>query len=78
MEFYPEPRRKEGKNRIHLDVRPGPQEAGGTALACALDLGATRLRHEWGELPWTVLADPGGNEFCLLGTPAGNAFLGKR
>ena len=76
LEFYPEPRRKAGKNRIHLDVRPGPQEDGDTALARALDLGATRLRHEWGELPWTVLADPGGNEFCLLGAPAANDFLG--
>lgn len=68
LEFYPEPAPKTAKNRIHLDVRPdGPQPAG-AALAATLDLGASRVQHSWGDLPWTVLTDPGGNEFCLLGS----------
>jgi hypothetical protein len=32
----------------------------------ALAAGASRLDHDWGELPWTSLTDPSGNEFCLL------------
>ncbi|HET6260123.1 MAG TPA: VOC family protein [Pseudonocardia sp.] len=30
-----------------------------------MGLGATRVSHE-PELPWVVLADPEGNEFCVL------------
>lgn len=66
--------RKQGKNRLHLDLRP---RAGSTAeeeLARLLGLGATRVQvGQPGDAPWTVLADPEGNEFCLLhrGDPAG-------
>lgn len=61
---------KAGKNAVHLDVRVAPADAGGlpynVELTRLLDLGARRLEHDWGELPWTVLLDPSGNEFCLL------------
>src|SRR5690606_2541068 len=30
-----------------------------------LDVGVGRLGHSRGDLPWTVLLDPGDNEFCL-------------
>jgi catechol 2,3-dioxygenase-like lactoylglutathione lyase family enzyme len=62
--FQPVPEGKSGKNRLHLDIAPatGTQEA---EVARLVDLGATRLADEPG-LPWVVLADPEGNEFCVL------------
>lgn len=52
---------------MHLDVRT---EAGDDLDAVAtgiLERGGRALDHDWGELPWRVLVDPSGNEFCLLG-----------
>ena len=57
----PEP--KTGKNRLHLDLTPDDQEAEVERL---LALGARRVDIGQGERPWTVLADPEGNEFCVL------------
>jgi len=52
------------KNRLHLDFRPEDQDA---EVARLLALGA---RHadvgQTGEESWVVLADPEGNEFCVL------------
>jgi predicted enzyme related to lactoylglutathione lyase len=55
------------KNRLHLDLR-----ADGTTtaeeLARLLSLGATHADvGQPADATWTVLADPEGNEFCLLG-----------
>ncbi|MDQ3709376.1 MAG: VOC family protein [Actinomycetota bacterium] len=60
------PERKTVKNRLHLDLRAdgGPTEA---ELERLLALGARRV--DVGQSPdssWVVLADPEGNEFCLL------------
>lgn len=52
------------KNRLHLDFRPADQQAEVDRL---LALGATRVDIGQGEVPWVVLADPEGNEFCVLG-----------
>jgi catechol 2,3-dioxygenase-like lactoylglutathione lyase family enzyme len=62
--FQPVPEAKSGKNRLHLDITPatGTQESEVERL---VGLGATRLADE-PELPWVVLADPEGNEFCVL------------
>lgn len=57
---------KRGKNPMHLDLRTTPGEGYDTVLRDLLDRGATLAGHDWGELPWTVLIDPGGNECCLL------------
>ncbi len=60
------PERKAGKNRLHLDLRA---DGVGTAdeLRRLLDLGARRVDVGQGaEASWIVLADPEGNEFCLL------------
>jgi hypothetical protein len=57
---------KRGKNPVHLDVRVAPGDDYDEQLQRLLDAGAVRLEHDWGELPWTVLIDPGGNECCLL------------
>jgi hypothetical protein len=63
--FVRVPEGKAVKNRLHLDVRPtGPYEE---ELQRLLGLGATRADVGQGSVPWVVLADPEGNEFCLLG-----------
>jgi len=54
----PEP--KTVKNRIHLDVTTADVER----LVAA---GATVLRRPGGDIGWTVLTDPDGNEFCAFG-----------
>ncbi|MGG8407804.1 VOC family protein [Streptomyces sp. 12297] len=52
------------KNRLHLDLAGGPGwEA---EVARLLALGATRVDIGQGDVPWDVLADPEGNEFCVL------------
>ena len=52
--------RKTVKNRVHLDLKGGPEQ-----LDRLLELGAVRTDIGQGEVPWEVLADPEGNEFCL-------------
>ncbi|WP_113697672.1 VOC family protein [Amycolatopsis albispora] len=54
------------KNRIHLDLASSSAAAQKSIVDKALALGATRADIGQGELPWEVLADPGGNEFCVL------------
>jgi hypothetical protein len=56
---------KEAKNRLHLDFRPDDRDAEVVRL---LALGATRADVGQGEPSWVVLADPEGNEFCILGS----------
>ncbi len=58
----PEP--KQVKNRIHLDLRPEDQEA---EVARAETLGAQRVDvGQTDDVTWIVMADPEGNEFCIL------------
>ena len=57
------------KNRIHLDVAPGADDDQDEAVERLLALGAVRVdvgQHDGGPLPWVVLADPEGNELCVL------------
>jgi catechol 2,3-dioxygenase-like lactoylglutathione lyase family enzyme len=63
--FVPVPEPKVGKNRIHLDVNPTgcDQEE---ELGRLFSLGARPADVGQGEQTWVVLADPEGNEFCLL------------
>ena len=62
--FLKVPERKEVKNRLHLDLRPVDQGAEVTRLE---RLGARRVDVGQGEdVTWVVLADPEGNEFCVL------------
>ena len=55
---------KTGKNRLHLDLGGGPDWA--AEVQRLLTLGATRADIGQGDVPWDVLADPEGNEFCVL------------
>ena len=58
------PEEKSGKNRLHLDLRPLDQDA---EVARLESLGATRADvGQSGEESWVVLADPDGNELCVL------------
>ncbi|MFD9124803.1 VOC family protein [Kitasatospora sp. NPDC059571] len=67
--FLRVPEAKAGKNRLHLDFRPDDQAAEVDRL---IVLGARRADIGQGEQSWVVLADPEGNEFCVLGgRPAG-------
>lgn len=54
---------KQGQNRLHIDLRPDDQSAEVERL---IGLGASRVDVGQGEVPWVVLADPEGNEFCVL------------
>ena len=61
--FVPVPEGKTVKNRLHPDFRPDDQDA---EVARLLTLGARHAEVGQGEQPWVVLADPEGNEFCVL------------
>lgn len=61
--FEPVGDAKRHKNRVHLDFRPQDQEAEVRRL---LALGASRVDIGQGDVTWVVMADPEGNEFCVL------------
>jgi hypothetical protein len=62
--FLRVPEDKAVKNRLHLDLRPKDQAA---EVARLESLGARRADIGQGaEVTWIVLADPDGNEFCVL------------
>ncbi|GIJ25676.1 hypothetical protein Vqi01_08380 [Micromonospora qiuiae] len=61
--FVPVNGTKEGKNRLHLDLRPADREAEVERL---VDMGARHVDVGQDGDDWTVLADPEGNEFCVL------------
>ena len=58
------PDRKTVKNRLHLDLRPDDHAAEVARLEA---LGASRVDiGQAGDESWVVMADPEGNEFCVL------------
>jgi predicted enzyme related to lactoylglutathione lyase len=63
------PEDKRGKNRVHLDLRTDDLES---EVGRVLGLGAVVLTDQpvsedgW---RWHILADPDGNEFCILQPP---------
>ncbi len=66
LDILPVSQAKQVKNRLHLDLR-----ADGTTFDAEVDrlegLGARRVDIGQGpDVTWVVLADPEGNEFCLL------------
>ncbi|WP_433824386.1 VOC family protein [Actinoplanes sp. CA-015351] len=65
--FIEVPDAKQGKNRLHFDLRP-TEGTRDEEVARVIELGATVVddrRHADGT-GWAVLADPEGNEFCVL------------
>ena len=66
--FLDVPEGKTVKNRLHIDLRPhGCDQA--AELERLKSLGATEIDIGQGDQTWVVLADPEGNEFCLLRRP---------
>jgi predicted enzyme related to lactoylglutathione lyase len=66
LEFLRTPDVKTVWNRIHLDLRPYPGDDHAAEVARVRALGATPIDVGQGDVPWSVLADPEGNEFCIL------------
>lgn len=67
--FVEVPEAKEVKNRLHLDLRPR-ERARDEEVVWLLEHGATEVADRRGihgpGSGWVVLADPEGNEFCVL------------
>ncbi|MGH3385979.1 MAG: VOC family protein [Nocardioidaceae bacterium] len=66
MTFALVPEGKTAKNRLHLDVNPTDRDQA-DEVRRLLDLGARPADvGQTGEESWVCLADPEGNEFCVL------------
>jgi predicted enzyme related to lactoylglutathione lyase len=64
--FMPSSDSKTTKNRLHLDLTPAPDERD-AEVERLLGLGARHVDvGQTGDESWTVLADPEGNEFCVI------------
>jgi len=64
--FVPVAEPKTAKNRIHLDLVSTSLKHQADLVDKVLSLGATHVDIGQGDVPWVVLADPEGNEFCVL------------
>ncbi|HEX6248492.1 MAG TPA: VOC family protein [Nocardioidaceae bacterium] len=65
LTFAHVPEGKTVKNRLHLDLNPTDREQD-DEVRRLLDLGARHADVGQGDESWVVLADPEGNEFCVL------------
>ncbi|MFC8130326.1 VOC family protein [Streptomyces sp. NPDC057302] len=64
--FMPVTDRKAVKNRLHFDLTTAADDRD-SEIERLLALGARRAEvGQSGEESWTVLADPEGNEFCVV------------
>jgi len=64
--FMPVSDEKTVKNRVHLDLTTSAADRG-AEIERLLALGAQRVDiGQTGRESWTVLADPEGNEFCVI------------
>ncbi|MGW4380782.1 VOC family protein [Kitasatospora sp. NPDC004531] len=66
LEFLRSTDGRTGPDRLHLDLLPYPGDDHAAEAARLRALGATDLDLGQGRVPWTVLADPDGHEFCVL------------
>jgi hypothetical protein len=74
LRFRPGDAAKVGQNRLHLDLTSMSPDDQRTRVARALELGGRHVDVGQGpDEPHVVLADPEGNEFCVV--EPGNAFL---
>jgi hypothetical protein len=66
--FVPVPEGKAMKNRLHLDLAPHVTDDRDALIDSLLARGATlaSIGQDESAASWTVLADPEGNEFCVL------------
>lgn len=70
----PEPKR--GKNRLHLCLRPETSRDAEVERLVALGATFVADRREADGTGWAVLADPEGNEFCVLRSESERALSG--
>jgi len=72
--FVDVPEAKQVKNRLHLDLVPADRTRD-EEVTCLLAVGATQVDDQRGPdgSGWVVLADPEGNEFCILRNEAERA-----
>jgi predicted enzyme related to lactoylglutathione lyase len=62
--FVPVPEAKSAKNRLHIDLRPADQDE---EIERLVNMGARYVDvGQRSDIAWVVLADPEGNEFCVL------------
>lgn len=66
LEFFRSPAPESVCGRVHLDLRPYAGDDQATEVARLLSLGAEDADVGQGDVPWVCLADPEGNEFCVL------------
>jgi predicted enzyme related to lactoylglutathione lyase len=66
LEFARSPDLEAVRTRIHLDLRPYPGDGQAAEVARLHALGAADADIGQGDVPWAVLTDPEGNEFCVL------------
>lgn len=66
LEFRREPALREKCGRMHLDLRPYSGADQTAEVARLRALGASDVNLGQGEVPWVCLADPEGNDFCVL------------
>jgi predicted enzyme related to lactoylglutathione lyase len=65
--FQRVPESKQGKNRVHFDLNVDDDEMD-SAVERLISLGAKQVDVGQGlDRSWVVLADPEGNEFCIVG-----------
>ena len=66
IDIVADPQPKTVKNRVHIDLATTSAAHQADLVARLQELGATRADAAQGGVSWTVLADPEGNEFCVL------------
>ncbi|MDQ1605676.1 MAG: hypothetical protein QOJ18_43 [Microbacteriaceae bacterium] len=66
LEFRRTPDMETVRTRVHLDLRPYPGDDKAAEVARLRTLGATDADIGQGDVPWVVLTDTEGNEFCVL------------
>jgi hypothetical protein len=65
LTFAQVPEGKTVKNRLHIDLNPTDRDQD-EEVRRLLELGARHVDVGQGNVSWVVLADPEGNEFCVL------------
>jgi hypothetical protein len=70
--FVPVPEGKTVKNRLHIDLAPQLEDDQAAMVESLIAMGARRadVGQVESEATWVVLADPEGNEFCVLSSRA--------
>ena len=74
--FVQVPEDKVAKNRVHVDVTPTDRTQA-DEVDRLLGLGARRVDIGQRDTPWVVLADPEGNEFCVMPGVLGEQTAGQ-